>query len=217
MPAWAKFPTGWIIQQRGLRDIVWKRHKSDGTAALLVLTALSVKRNRDKKHKPHNGDGTIVVATYEDIQNLIALSRLKISNGLALLDKLEVIERLENRSHYRIVGLDVPGGWAKLPQELLMQQQERIFLFDSFYLRSKSELDALKIYCLMLAFRSNTTGYAHIGYEKIAEYTGVRPNDLRKAKSHLISLGLIHSDLDFENAMDRSNPPLRYKILGLNQ
>ncbi|MBU4233957.1 MAG: hypothetical protein L6277_15640 [Desulfobacterales bacterium] len=213
MGAWAKFPTKWILQQE-LNFIVWRKHKSDGIAALLVLIALAVKRNRDKMGAPED-DASIVKATYDEIQDLVAISRIKVSKGLALLVALEIIKRVDNRSHYHIVGIDVPGEWAKLPQERLMQQPGRISVFGPFNLRSKSELDALKLYLLMVAFRSSKTGCAHIGYEKITKYTGVIARDLKKAKSHLISLGLIHVDLDLEKDRENARPPMRYKILGL--
>lgn len=214
MGAWAQFPTKWIMQNT-LRELRWKTHKSNGTAALLVLMALIFKRNLDRKRKQPQDDISIVKATYEDIQRLVSLSRSKIASGLALLTTLEIIQSVGGyRSHFRLCGIDVQGGWAKLPQEHLLQGG-RMAIFEAFTLRSKSELDALKAYLLMAAFRSSKTGYAHIGYEKITDYTGVTAANLRKAKSHLISLGLIHSEFDNENALDKSKPPLRYKILGL--
>ena len=96
-------------------------------------------------------DATIVKATYDEIQDLIGISRSKIANGLALLVDLKIIVKDKNRSHYRIIGLDVAGSWTKLPQEWLLQQPGHIF--EPFNLRSKSELDALKIYLLLLTFR----------------------------------------------------------------
>lgn len=216
MGAWAKFPTRWILQQKKLNHIAWKAHKSDGTAALLVLIALTVKRNRDQKKGQPEGDVCMVKATYDEIQELIGISRSKVAHGLSLLVGLEIIERVEgNRSHYRIIGIDVPGAWGQLPQDWLMEQPGRISVFDPFNLRSKSEFDALKLYLLMVALRDYKTGFAHIGYGKMTEYTGVGTRYLRRAKSHLISLGLIYVDLDHENAMEKANPPLRYKILGL--
>ncbi len=215
MLAWAKFPTKWIIEKK-LKQIAWKRHKSDGTAALLVLIALAVKRNRDQFKRGTEVNALIVKATYDDIQDLIGISRSKVSKGLDLLEGLNIIERVSNkRSHYSIIGLDVSGCWGKLPQGLLIQQTGRISAFEPFHLRSRSELDALKLYLLMVAFRNSVTGYAHIGYKKITEYTGVDKRHLKRAKSHLINLGLIHVDLDYENALEKANPPLRYNVLGL--
>jgi hypothetical protein len=139
-----------------------------------------------------------------------------VANGLALLADLKIISKDKNRSHYRIISLDVPGSWGKLPQQWLMKQPGHIF--GSFSLRSKSELDALKIYLLLLAFRNDINNYAHIGYAKITEYTGVSAKNLKKAKSHLINLDLIHMEYDSDYAFEKaSRPPLRYKILGLQK
>lgn len=216
MGAWAKFPTKWIRPpENGLRSIVWRKHKGDSIAALLVLISLAVKRNRDKMERSEENTA-IVKATYDKIQDLVGISRSKIAKGLALLMELKIIEHVKNktRSYYRIIGLDVAGSWAKLPQELLMQQPGHIF--EPFNLRSKSELDALKIYLLLLAFRNDMTGYTNIGYDKITKYTGVIARNIKKAKSHLISLGLIYVDSDKEDFMEEAkHPPMRYKILGL--
>lgn len=215
MGAWAKFPTRWILQQKGLNFIDWRKYRSNGIAALLVLIALAIKRNLDQKERRSGGDGSIVVATYDEIQELVYMSRSKVAKGLALLIELKIIERVEdNRSNYRLVGLDSAGGWAKLPQSQLIQSG-RISVFDAFHLRSASELHALKLYLLMVAIRDRRTGYAHIGYEKITEYTGVHASNLKRAKSHLISLRLISAEDDYEFAEVKAKPPLRYKILGL--
>lgn len=217
MEAWAKFPTKPIIEEKSLKYLIWKRHKSDGTAALLVLIALAVKRNLDGKKK-QPASSSVVTATYDDIQALVAISRSKVSKGLALLAELKSIERLkDDRSSYRLVGLDTKGGWAQLPQNRLMQHtgspSDRICAFEPFYLRAKSELDALKVYLLMIAFRDWRTGYAHIGYGKIMDYTGIAQRDIKKAKSHLISLGLIYAEHDQEGETTKQS--LRYKVIGL--
>ncbi|OGU18629.1 MAG: hypothetical protein A2X85_17475 [Geobacteraceae bacterium GWF2_54_21] len=214
MKAWAQFPTKWILQNKDLNQILWRQHKSNGIAALLVLIALVVKRNVDKIKGPSPDDASTVIATYNDIQKLVTISRSKVSKGLTLLTDLNIIERVEaNRSNYRLHGVVAQGEWAMLPQEHLMLSG-RISAFDAFNLRSQSELDALKIYLLMVAFRNTKSGYAHIGFNKITEYTGVSTRNLKKAKSHLISLGLIHADSDTENVQVGAHPPLRYKILG---
>lgn len=216
MEAWAKFPTRWIVQQKGLISIEWRKYKSNGIAALLVLIALAVKRNLDNKNRQAGDDASVVMATYDDIQELVSISRIKVSKGLALLLELKVIERVENnRSSYRMVDIKTNGAWAKLPQTRLMQAGGRISVFDSFYLRSNSELNALKVYLYMIAARNIQTGYAHISYEKITGYTGVHASKLKQAKSHLISLGLIHVEDDIEFSKEKTKPALRYKILGL--
>lgn len=219
MSAWTKFPTSWIIQDKGLTSFSWQSYKSDATAALLILMALVIRRNMNNMgvstEERANLDTDIVEATYDQIQALVYISRSKISKGLGLLMKLKIIERsIVNRSFYKIFGLGLAGNWAKLPQRRLMTYN-RITAFEIFTLRTKSELNALKLYLLMVAFRSSKTSYAHLGYTKFTEYAGVNPNDIMKAKSHLINLGLISVDFDIENAKDKSNPPLRYKVHGL--
>jgi hypothetical protein len=68
----------------------------------------------------------------------------------------------------------------------------RIPTFEQFHLRRPSELNALKLYFLFVAVRNNETNMAHIGYEKIEEYTRVGHNNIRTALSLLAALGLVH-------------------------
>lgn len=219
MSAWAKFPTTWIIQDKTLNALSWQKYKSDATVALLILMALVIKRNIDNMgistEERAKASPDVVGITYDQIQTLVCISRSKVSKGLALLMQLKIIERsIVNRSFYKISGLGEAGQWAKLPQRRLMSHN-RISAFETFTLRTKSELNALKLYLLMIAFRSSTSSYAHLGYSKLTEYAGVMANDIMKAKSHLINLGLISVDYDFDNAKDKSKPPLRYKLHGL--
>lgn len=218
MSAWAKFPTGWIIKQKGLSNLSWHLYKSDAIAALLVLMALSIKRNIDNietKDEEREAGLTGVKATYDEIQALIDISRIKVAKGLAVLKEKGIIWVVPNqRSEYQIKGLDIAGEWAALPQSRLMTHR-RIFAFESFTLRTKSELDALKLYLLMIAFRNHKSGFAHLAYGNFHEYAGVSANYVMKAKSHLINLGLITVQQDFDNAKDKTNPPMCYRINGL--
>lgn len=214
--AWAKFPTRWI-HDGVLKEFLWGQHKGDAIAALLLLIALAIRRNRQNMRSQSVGemDGEIVIATYDDLLALIPMSRAKVSGGLARLMELGVVVRDEQvASVYRLPGVGEDGGWAKLPQSQLMSQGH-MAAFSGFTLRKQTELDALKLYLLMIAMRSSKTGFAHIGYPKMVEYSGIATNRIKRAKSHLISSELIHVETDEGGMRDEGRPPMRYKVLGL--
>lgn len=219
MSAWAKFPTEWIIQKK-LISFSWQKDKSDAIAALLVLIALSIKFNTSKigltpEQRSLLSESEMVKATYDEILDMVDISRIKVANGLAILMQQNLIQRSpDNPSVYKIPGINEAGKWGKLPQSLLLRD-DRLVGFYTLTLRNKHELNALKLYLVMLAFRSSATSYASLGYPTLTEYTGVAGNDIKKAKSHLINMGLISVDTNIEFVKDNTKPSLRYKLIGL--
>jgi hypothetical protein len=91
----------------------------------------------------------------------------------------------------------------------------RIAAFADFQLRRMVELDALKLFFLFVARRGRTTNVAHIGYEKIEEYTAVKRIRIKTAISFLASLELICVEHipSSTNAHGVSNA---YRIVGLD-
>lgn len=215
--AWAKFPTQWVLNS-GLRQIQWGTYKGDGTAALIVLIALAILRNRRGLTTtggiPPN-DPT-VVATYDQLQAMTGISRAKLAAALKILLGSGIVERIgvTNPSVYRLPGVDIDGGWAKLPQSHL-EKSGVLTVLSHFTLRNPSEFEALKVYLLVVAFRNGRSGYAHIGYDKIVEHTGIQSNRVRRAKSFLIANDLIHAENDPEARPVQGRAPLRYKVIGL--
>lgn len=215
--AWAKFPTKWILRDKKLTQIIWGKHKSNATASLLLLIALTIIRNRqglrDEQALP--SDTEFVVATYDRLLEMIPISRAKVAGGLALLLELGIVERDEKvRSVYRLPGILESGSWAKMPQSILMHSSS-IAIFKDFTLRNQVELDAIKLYMLLIAFRHSQTGFARIGYEKIEDYTGIPGRRIKRAKSLLIAHDLIYVESDQASAKQNGRPPMQYKLLGL--
>lgn len=211
--AWAKFPTQWILAE-GLTKLTWGKHRGDATAALLILVALAIQRNLKGKTLPNGlptNDET-AVATYDKLQTLTGLSRAKVAAAIRLLVEFGVIERGEEISSYRLLGVGVDGGWAKLPQTQLLVTGS---LFHGLSLRNQTELDGLKLYLFFVAGRSQKSGYAHVGYSKLTDYTGVQANRIRRAKSFLIANDLIHAENDPDAYTVQGRRPLRYKVIGL--
>jgi hypothetical protein len=95
-----------------------------------------------------------------------------------------------------------------------MYSSGTIAAFMDFRLRRVAELDALKLFFLIVARRNRTTNITNIGYEKIEEYTDIRRVRIKTAISFLASLSLVH----VEHIPSRESPhgiSNAYRIVGL--
>jgi len=146
---------------------------------------------------------------------MTGLSRPKLSNGLDVLERIKVVERTpKGRSSYKLSSFNLNGGWAMLPAEC-MYSSGKITAFNDFYLRSATELNALKLFLLFVAQRGRDTNMANIGYDKIEEYTAIDRSKIKAAISRLTVIPLVYveqvpsrkNELGFANA---------YRIVGLN-
>lgn len=202
MVEWVKLPSAWI-EARGLARLQWAVGKSDNTAALMALTAIA--------HHVHPQTG-IAVATYDKLCAATGLSRAKLSSGLKVLDSIGVLTRIGDRSTYALANYDTQQGWAKFPAKS-MYSNGRISAFADFHLRRVAELDALKVFFLFISRRNRHTNLAHIGYEKIEEYAGVKRVRIKTA----ISLLAHHSLVYVEHIPKESEPGVSnaYRIVGV--
>src|SRR5439155_16829213 len=109
------------------------------------------------------------------------------------LENIEVIEREPGgaRSTYKLANYNAAGGWAKFPSKS-MYSSGTIAAFTDFQLRRVAELDALKLFFLMVARRDRQMNFASIGYEKIEEYTDIRRVRIKTAISFLASRSLLY-------------------------
>ena len=181
LPDWVRLPTRWI-EDGGLRRLRWKEQGSTGTAALMLLLPLAHRVDQS------TGSGS---ATYDELSEATELSRTKISEGLALLQGLGLIQRdPERRSGFTLLGFG-PNGWGKLPAKRLYVGKG-LFAFREFHLRKYVELNALKLYLLVVARRDTKTNLAHLTYDQIAERSGIDPSHIRSAISLLAAAGLMH-------------------------
>lgn len=181
---WVRIPSRWI-EEGGLRRFRWDGHGlgSDNIATLMTLAVIA--------HEADQSSGVASI-TYERLSIASGLSRAKISNGLDILEKRKVIERnLGGRSSYKLTEFEATGGWAKFPAKSMYSDQ-RIASFQNFHLRVHTELDALKLLFLFVARRGEDTNMAHIGFEKIEEYSGIPKARIKPATSLLAANSLIY-------------------------
>jgi DNA-binding transcriptional ArsR family regulator len=184
MRDWARLPSKWI-EDGGLQDLQWTKTDasgSDNAAALMVLAPVA-----------HVADDEgLASCTYDRLALATGLSRSKISNGLAVLAELGVIERkLAGRSSIQLVNFGNGHSWSKLPARRLYSGG-RIMGFQHFTLRSMAELHALKLYYLFARRRSNETNMAHLSYDKIEDYAAIERHRIKPAISVLLNAGLVH-------------------------
>lgn len=141
----------------------------------------------------HHADDESGVAklTYDDLETCTNLSRAKLSGGLNVLDANKIIIREpKGRSTYSLVNYG-PAPWGKLPARRLYQHG-CIAALSEFHLRKLVELNALKLFFLVVERRNNNTNLANISYDKIHEYSGIERHHIKSAISLLAANGLIH-------------------------
>ncbi|MDP4535592.1 hypothetical protein Q3O60_05285 [Alkalimonas collagenimarina] len=198
MKQWVKMPSDWIKDGEGtkLRSLKWQGEEKSDYIAALMLYLIFVHHANDEITTQFDEVGRCSI-TYDALLAITGLSKAKISGGIQVLKSLELILVLQNgnRNVYVVKNYGEFSGWAKLPaKRLYSRSMSELSVFQNFKLRSKVELNALKIYLLILALRNNHSNAASVSYEKISTYTGVARNDIRKALSFLVTQGLVHVD-----------------------
>ena len=187
MRPWVRLPSAWI-QKKGLAELEWQGgHGSANIAALMVLAAIA--------HNAQDGTG-IAKVTYNQFQKALGLSRSKVSEGLDVMTKFGVIQRdSERQSTYALTDYNPDlGGWSKLPARCMYRASGVIAAFEDFKLRSRAELDALKLFLLFVVRRDRITNVANIGYDLIEMYSGVPRSRIKTAISLLATHSLIYTE-----------------------
>ena len=181
---WVRLPTRWISDGRS-KEFRWVAGEGSNAVAALMLLAV-IAHHAD-------GDTGATFLTYDRLTHCTGLSRAKVARGLAVLDSKELIERQESgRSSYKLASYSKERGWGKLPARRLYNANGEITFFHELKLRSRTELDALKLYYHFVERRSESSNLAHIGYDKITDYTGLGRTSIRRGISLLAANGMVH-------------------------
>jgi hypothetical protein len=191
-------PTWQLIDKTNspLHKLKWVgQEKSDYIAALMLYITIVHHANDKQSLKDGNlGDTQL---SYDKLCELTCISRTKVSRGLKVLVHLNFIT-INSRvkpNIFTVIGLQGGKRWAKLPAKGLYNNNlSYVRPFNSFKLRSKVELNALKIYLVLIAFRDNSTGSTNIGYDRLVDYSAVQRNDIKSALSLLVANELIQVD-----------------------
>jgi hypothetical protein len=205
---WVKLPSAWI-NERGLSSFKWAHGGAgaDQIAALMILTVITHDADRD------SGRARV---TYEDFCARTDLSRAKVSNGLSVLGDRGLVERPAEagQSVFQLANFSPGGGWAKFPAKS-MYAGERIRAFADFRLRKVVELDALKLFFLMVARRDNRTNLANISYPTIEQYSGIPNVRIKSAISYLASHSLVYVD-QIPSRSSEHGVANAYRIVGID-
>ncbi len=205
-----RLPSRWI-QQGGLKAFAWKsgagsENNATQIVALMILVLIA-----------HDADQTTGVAqiTYDHLVERSSSSREKVSAALKFLEQCKLIERkTHGRSSIRLTDFDPLKGWAKLPSKRLYQN-DVVTAFRHVKLRVRTELDALKLYLLLIAFRDNESNVARISYLRITEYSGIAAKNITAAISFLNGQTLIYTERapSGESDFGVSN---KYRVVGID-
>ncbi|MGZ4823075.1 MAG: hypothetical protein ACXVZT_00570 [Terriglobales bacterium] len=137
-------------------------------------------------------DSLVARLTYDDLASLTGLSRARISAGLEKLIEQNIIWRVDGSGSYGLAGFGEGKRWAKLPGRVLQSAGGTSFTpFSHFFLRSRHELNALKLHLYYANIRGNGSAYSEVAYGKISEKTGVPERDIAKANTLLVTCGIL--------------------------
>lgn len=183
MRKWVKLPSAWM-EEGGLSRFKWRAETgASETAALMVLMAIA--------HRADLADG-LARTTYDELTTATGISRTKVSDGLDVLEKRDlVIREPDGRSTYQLTNYGEGHVWAALPAKPLYDRNGAMPMFDDFHLRKAAELDAVKIYLAFAARRDTSQNVARITYDQISNYAGIHLGKIKKALGVLNINGLV--------------------------
>lgn len=204
---WRQLPTQWV-KDGELKKLTWLAQGSDAIVALMVFLVMSHKRSLSSD----GSNNSTVQVTYDELQTALNVSRSKISGGISILLDVGWIKKEASRSHFTFTAPSVP--WGKVPVRPLYDNHNAIFAFDSWRLRNPLELDALKLYFVLITFRDSDLNYASISYERLRHYSGVQK--IKSALNFLVASTLIYIEREAPNPYGNQNPPNMYRIRGVD-
>jgi hypothetical protein len=216
---WVRIPTKWIrnLDDCGLCKFQPQEAGVSIAALLLYIVIVHQANGRSKKEMHLFGKAQL---TYSFFQNASELSRSMISRGLRKLESCGLIRtsKFGKNVVYELIDNNPDRDWAKLPNAYLYKDANNgeLKAFRNFTHRNKHELNALKIYLLIVAFRDRKLNAALLTYDTISAYTGIPRNSIRTALSHLTNSELIQIDRDSMPFFRQKRPPSQYRVRGVN-
>lgn len=194
---WVRVPAEGLTDT--LKTITWQKtgegSPAAGTAALMIYIAMlmaQVERPRRIEFLGAEIDRIDHVAkiTYDQIAELTGLSRSLIRQGLMRLESTGLFSATGSRQN-RCYVLKWEGlRWFKLPCRAIITKGE-ITAFTTLTMRTKHELNALKLFLYLADVRDRNKDYTEASYEKIFERTGIPERDIRRAINVLNACGLL--------------------------
>lgn len=179
---WIRCPTDWVLHTETLPLFKWG--EGGGAAHISALMCLTV--------IVHESDQTTGIArvNYDKFVTATERSRSSVASGLAVLKEMELIESGSTQSEYVQTTFDPKAGWGKFPWKPLYRD-DTIRWFSQCHLRSRTELDALKLLYLFVALRDDQSNLATVSYDRITERTKISRQYITRALALLAVNGLV--------------------------
>ncbi|HEX7645305.1 MAG TPA: helix-turn-helix domain-containing protein [Burkholderiaceae bacterium] len=157
-------------------------------------------------------DALVVRLTYTELASLTGLSRERIAAGLKKLVDKKIVWRLGGSGLYGLSGFKSGVRWAKLPGSALTTPGGTSFTpFTHFTLRSRQELNALKLHLYYVYARDTNSPYCVASFETISKHTGVPEREIPAANSLLLSSTiLVHIKQQMSDDRKYYGPNLYY-------
>lgn len=217
--AFAKFPTAWLgkADDCPLKQLDWRRYRTQATAALVLLMALAVRLNQSQRDLQQGQKrSTKIPVTYDDLGAMTGFARATIAKALMLLEGMEAIKIHKDRraNVYELIGVETPGSFCQLPQShLLWSSNDELRRLRQLPKQFRVGLNAMKMYVLLLKYRNQAYNTTAIGYESLMQHSGMRREDIPGAMGMLSALELVRASDDSDpREHDKSK---RYRIIGL--
>lgn len=194
---WVQVPATGLVEV--LKGMSWQRHGKvsaarDVAALMIYVVLLFIRKERSVTHVLMGIENVTIqhVAdiTYDGLEHAAGLSRSLIRQGLERLESVGLIQFSGSRQKRQYVIPQPPGRWFKLPCRAVMTH-EGVAAFKTFTLRSKHELNALKMYLYLANARDRDKNHTEASYETIYARLDIPERDIRRAINILNTSGLL--------------------------
>lgn len=192
-------PTWWVRDEQGLGRFSAGKDAGQNIAALKCVIAISTAVDfHSRKAK----------LSLSDLEILTGLSRPMVIRGLAVLQGFEIVRvGKAGRVHeYELTVLEEDANWGKIPYDLVLKQ------LPTLPNRGAIPLTALKLYLLLIAFRSNASETIAMRYDVIEQRLACQRSQVRPALDILYTHMLISVALVGQERQRLHNV---YQVLGL--
>lgn len=186
---WRTFPR---VPLDRLLDIRWQEDEDGSrgakTAALMVYVALVFSSSEQPDGQWKHMESSV---TLDDLETLTGVSRPLLLAGIKTLVRQQLV-RIGGSERKRVyeIAWDESLRFFKVPCRANMGDGA-IKPFRVFTLRSRVELDALKLFLYLASVRSNELPYAMASYDKVKERLGLQFDQTRRAIAFLFVAGLL--------------------------
>jgi len=194
---WVQVPANGLVEV--LKGMSWRRQGQasaarDVAALMIYVVLLFIRKDRTVNRVvlgiETNWTEYAADITYDGLVQATGLSRSLIRQGLERLELLGLIRSSGSRQTRQYVFPQQPGRWFKLPCRAVMTR-DGVAAFKTFSLRSKHELNAMKLYLYLADVRDRDKNHTEVSYEMIFKRLDIPERDIRRAINVLNASGLL--------------------------